>query len=80
VNRAEWEAMRADRARTQYSNRSLAKSRRDRPKDLVALLQEQESYTMRFRSPPTDPSPTKIVVISDVNGNYPDMIWTRPDR
>jgi hypothetical protein len=63
---------RADAARRQFSNKALARGRAGRSGP--GLADEQAAYRNRFREVRT----RKPVVIVDVNGNYPDQEWTRP--
>lgn len=69
---------RADRVRQRYSHDSIARRRRRAPADPAILAQEQAEYASRFARTDTAPSRTQMAVISDVNGNYPDQVWTRP--
>ena len=74
MSRADWEAKKADQARTRFSNRALATGRRGSTKNRDQLRSEQIMYRARFGS-----SPKPMPVISDVNGTYPDHHWTRRD-
>lgn len=72
---SQYEARKADEARTKFSNRSLARARRGTTPNPEQLAAEQRAYNNRF-GPHVDDEP---MIVRATQGGYEDIVWVRPD-